>query len=67
MNLRWTLHRRAAESIEVGSPVHGEFSRFGEGDLGYLSATISPGHCSKTALLYRPQRVGEESGDQERL
>jgi hypothetical protein len=47
MNLRWTLHRRAAESIGVGAQVHGEFSpAFRRSEGGRLSATVSPCHYS---------------------
>ena len=49
MNLRWTLHRRAAESIGVGTQVHGELiRRFGEAKEGasappYRHVTVQQG------------------------
>jgi hypothetical protein len=49
VNLRWILHRRAAESIG-GHSGSWEFSpAFRRSEGGLLSATISPCHCSKTA------------------
>jgi hypothetical protein len=74
-NLRWALHREAAESIGFGAQVTSlhpglrdpwnELRTFGlEVHPRSLPAYTS---LSNRPQLYRAQRAGEESGDQERL